>query len=112
MDKVFSAPKSDAARRLVFPDGATDLLPCPAGERRVRVVFNGALAAGRPLITQMAIDKHIAANILAASTKCVGDKVYGNMLLSLPGDAAAVEEAIRYLQAMPDILAEEVQDHV
>ena len=112
VDKVFSAPKSDAARRLVFPDGATDLLPCPAGERRIRVVFNGALAAGRPLITQMAIDKHIAANILAASTKCVGDKVYGNMLLSLPGDAAAVEEAIRYLQAMPDILAEEVQDHV
>ena len=112
VDKVFSAPKSDAARRLVFPDGASDLLPCPEGERRIRVVFNGALAAGRPLITQMAIDKNIAANILAASTKCVGDKVYGNMLLGLPGGTTQAQEAIRYLQTMPDVVAEEVRDNV
>lgn len=112
VEKVFSSPQSDAARRLVFPDGASDLLPAAAGEHRIRVVFNGALAAGRPLITQMAIDKHIAANILAASTKCVGDKVYGNMLLGLSGGAAEAEAAIRYLQAVPDVVAEEVLTRV
>ena len=44
----------------------------------------------------MAIEKHIAANILSASTRCVEDKVYGNMLLGLPGGRGnAVKEAIR-----------------
>ncbi len=76
------------------------------------MVFNGALAAGAPLITQMAMDKRIAANILGASTRIVGNKVYGNMLLGIPGGQARVEEAIAYLQSVADVTAEEVSAHV
>lgn len=107
---VFSDPKSAAARRLVFPDGAGAPV-YREGERRIRVVFNGAYAAGSPLITQMAIDKGIAANILAASTKIIGDKVYGTMLLGLPASDEIVAEAKSYLTKIADVSAEEVTEN-
>jgi D-methionine transport system ATP-binding protein len=60
---VFSRPKSKAAKRLVFPDGAEDAL-VETTQKTVRVVFNGAKATNTPMISQMALDIHIAANIL------------------------------------------------
>ena len=68
----------------------------------------GAFATNTPLITKMAMDEGIAANILAASTRCIGDKVYGNMLLGISGEGDELERASKYLQSMPDILVEEV----
>lgn len=113
VEEVFSHPKSAAARHLVFLDGTTEIqVVSNPGEIPIRVVFNGALAAGAPLITQMAMDKRIAANILGASTRIVGNKVYGNMLLGIPGGQARVEEAIAYLQSVADVTAEEVSAHV
>lgn len=107
---VFSSPRSDAARRLVFPEGEQSELPGTPGERRIRVVFNGALATGTPLIAQMAIEKNIAANILFASTRSIEEKVYGSMLLGIPGGAEKVQEATAYLQSMKDILVQEVTE--
>lgn len=109
---VFASPKSAAAKRLVFPDGAADFLSGNAEECRIRVVFNGALAASTPLIAKMAMEQNIAANILSASTRCIGDKVYGNMLLGIPGDRQQVGRAIDYLQAIPDIIVEEATENV
>lgn len=106
---VFAEPHSDAAKRLVFPDGSEEAVPGNPGERVLRVVFNGALAAGAPLITQMAIDERIAANILYASTRCLGDKVYGNMLLGLPDEEETVGRAVRYLNGMENVIITEVK---
>lgn len=108
VSEVFANPKSSAAKRLVFPDGANEVLEGENGEHRIRVVFNGTLATKKPLITQMAIDKNIAANILGASTRCIGDKVYGNMLLSIPGGEAEVQQAMEYLGGVPDIIVDEI----
>ena len=108
---VFSSPKSAAARRLVFPEGAQEILnPCP-GEHRLRVVFNGAPTTRTPLIAQMAIDLNIPANILSASTRPIGDKVYGNVLLGIPGDQGNLKKAIQYFTGFPGVLAQEVTDH-
>ena len=107
---VFSDPQSDAAKRLVFPDGAETVISGDFNDRRVRVVFNGALATTKPMITQMAMDKGIAANILSASTRCIGDKVYGNMLLGVDGDDHVVEEVKAYLQRVGDVIVEEVKE--
>ena len=107
---VFSDPQSDAAKRLVFPDGAETVISGEFNDRRVRVVFNGALATTKPMITQMAMDKGIAANILSASTRCIGDKVYGNMLLGIDGDNLVVEEVKAYLQRVGDVIVEEVKE--
>ena len=108
---VFSSPKSAAARRLVFPEGAQEILnPCP-GEHRLRVVFNGAPTTRTPLIAQMAIELNIPANILSASTRPIGDKVYGNVLLGIPGDQGNLKKAIQYFTGFPGVLAQEVTDH-
>ena len=107
---VFSDPQSEAAKRLVFPEGAETVISGEFNDRRVRVVFNGAPATTKPLITQMAMDKGIAANILSASTRCIGDKVYGNMLLGVDGDDQVVEEVKAYLQRVGDVIVEEVKE--
>ena len=109
---VFSSPKSAAAKRLVFPDGADEILTESAGERRIRVVFNGAIATRTPLIAKMAMEEQIAASILSASTRSIGDKAYGNMLLGIAGDEHMVRRAMEYLGSIQDVLVEEVTDHV
>lgn len=105
---VFSSPKSKAAKRLVFPDGADEIIAPSAGEKRIRVVFNGAMATRTPLIARMAIDKGIAASILSASTRTIGEKVYGNILLGISGDSETVKTAVKYLSEMHDVIIEEV----
>lgn len=103
---VFSKPQSAAAKKLVFPDGADEII-AETGEKKLRVVFNGALATRTPMITKMAVDINICANILAASTRCIGDKVYGNMLLGVP-DTESAARAVKYLEQTADVHVEEV----
>ena len=110
--EVFSHPKSEAARRLVFPEGdSAASLGEETGGRYLRVVFNGAEATSTPLIARMAVERGIEASIAYASTKSIGGKAYGSMLLSIPGGDGAIREAIAYLTQTPDVLAEEVQQH-
>ena len=105
---IFSRPQSSAARKLVFPDSEPVGQAVSPDERRIRVVFNGAVATNAPLITRMAIDTQIVANILCASTKCIGNKMYGNMLLGVSPDDATVQAAVDYLRGAEDVWAEEV----
>jgi len=110
--EVFSRPKSAAARKLVFPEGTDDgLILDEEGERMIRVVVNGAQAAATPLISRMAREIGIAANIAYASTRSIGGRVYGAMALGVAGDDDTVRRAIDFLQQMPDVLAEEVTHH-
>ena len=110
VSEVFAAPKSQAARRLVFPEGYEKSAEIIKGDNVIRVVFNGAKATNEPLIAKMAIDEGIAASILSASTKGIGDKAYGNIILGIPGGKAELERAMKYLRAMPDIFVEEVKN--
>ena len=111
VSEIFSAPKSDAARRLVFPEGYdTKSMEAYSDEPRIRVVFNGAQAAKTPLIATMAAEKGIFANIMAASTKSIGDKAYGSMMLGILGGREKLSEALSYLSEIEDITAEEVTD--
>ncbi len=111
VSEVFSRPQSAAARRLVFPEGDLPAVQSVKG-RLLRVVFNGAEAANTPLITRMAVEQGIQASIVYASTKSIGDKAYGLMLLGLPDDDSIVRTAIAYLTKTQGILAEEVTDGV
>ena len=111
--EVFAHPKSQAARNLVFPEGDDSSLNVGnAGEHFIRVVYNGAYAAGKPMIARLAIDKGIEANISYASTKGISGKAFGTILLSISGDEQAVKETIEYLTTEPGIEAEEVKVHV
>ena len=107
--EVFSHPKSAAARKLVFPEENSESpVVNPSKERVIRVVFNGASATGSPLIARMAVEKGVEANIVYASTKCIGDKVYGSMLLGIPSEGNQVRIATEYLTGLPNVAVQEV----
>ena len=106
---VFARPQSAAARRLVFPDGGEEMFVRSSDEYCLRVVFNGASATQTPLISKLAIEKNVMVNILSASTRNIGDKVYGNMVLGIRNEEE-LHIAMEYLGRVPDIVAEEVAD--
>ena len=107
--EVFSHPKTEAARRLVFPEGESDPVAVRSeDERFVRVVFNGGKATSTPLIANLAVEKGIQANISYASTRNIGEGMFGSMLLGITGGDEKVKETIDYLQSAPGVLAEEV----
>ena len=106
---VFSSPKSEAAKRLVYPEGYQNPVMSGKDGAVIRVVFNGANATETPLIAKMAIEENIAASILSASTRSIGDKAYGNMLLGISGGKEQTKRALDYLGSIPDIFVEEVK---
>ena len=105
---VFASPKSAAARRLVFPNGADDQVSNPNKEKRLRVIFSGAQAASMPLISSMAIEMNILVNIVSAATRCIDDKTYGSMLLGVPGGAEQAKMVSEYLGSVENVTVEEV----
>ena len=109
---VFSHPKSEAARRLVFPEGNPESLLCSLpGSRLIRVVFNGADATGKPIIARMATEIGVEANIAYASTRSIEGRAYGSMLLSIEDKNDDLARAIGYLTQDGDITAQEVTQY-
>ena len=109
---VFSHPKSEAARRLVFPEGNPESLLCSLpGSRLIRVVFNGADATGKPIIARMATEIGVEANIAYASTRSIEGRAYGSMLLSIEDKNDDLARAIGYLTQDGDITAQEVSQY-
>ncbi len=108
VSEVFASPSSQAAKRLVYPEGYDQPIASP-GEHLIRIVFNGADSAKTPLIAHMAMHENIAASIVSASTRSIGGKTYGNMLLGIPGGAEELRRAMDYLGGTPDIIVEEVK---
>lgn len=109
---VFSHPKSEAARRLVFPEGNPESLLCSLpGSRLIRVVFNGADATGKPIIARMATEIGVEANIAYASTRSIEGRTYGSMLLSIEDKNDNLARAIGYLTQDGDITAQEVTQY-
>ena len=109
---VFSHPKSEAARRLVFPEGNPESLLCSLpGSRLIRVVFNGADATGKPIIARMATEIGVEANIAYASTRSIEGRAYGSLLLSIEDKNDDLARAIGYLTQDGDITAQEVTQY-
>lgn len=104
VNDVFTMPKSAAAKRLVFSSNPDDNVPSHLSQNSVRVIYNGAAVAGTPIIARMAMDKKLEANILYAQTKCIGDKVFGNMILGINGGGEQLEAAVEYLENIPNII--------
>ena len=110
VEEVFASPKSEAGRRLVYPDGVPlEVYSAAADKARVvRVAFNGGTSY-QPLIATLAIECGVKANILGADTRNIDGRAFGTMLLGLPEDGA--EKALAYIRAQRDITVEEVPDY-
>ncbi len=93
---VFVSPKSAIARELVLPKNAA--VPEVRGETVLRLVFDG-LSSYEPIISNLSLECHTAVNILGADTKNIGGKAFGQMLLQLPEDEAAIVRIKAYLDS-------------
>ena len=108
VENVFSKPKTEAGRRLVYPDGLpNELLP---KTKVIRVAFNGGTAY-QPLIASLAIDCGVKVNILGADTRNIDGKAFGTMLLGLPEDENEAANALAYITSQKDVTVEEVPDY-
>lgn len=103
---VFSAPKSQAARHLVFPGGADLTVSDPQQERRIRLIFRSAQTTAIPLVARLSAEKGICANVISASTQRLSEEVYGSMLLGIPNHSW--EEALAFFRSVPNLQSEEV----
>ena len=106
VQEIFSHPKSAAARRLVYPAGATRTETMD-GYTTVRVAFNGTQTTDKPLVASLAIECSALVSILAADTRIVNGQTLGSMLLALPNDENR-EKALDYIKKYPGITYEEV----
>ena len=50
----------------------------------------------------------LSLKILSASTRTIGGKVFGNMLLGIPGGGESLRRAVDYLERVDDVITEEV----
>jgi D-methionine transport system ATP-binding protein len=108
VSEIFSNPKTEAAKKLVYPDGQ-NLLTIP-DSRVIRVVFDGGTSY-EPLIASLAIDCGVKVNILGADTRNLEGKAFGSMLLGLPKDEVQAAKALQYIAARDNVSYEEVTEY-
>ena len=92
---VFSNPKSQAAKKLVYPSN-----PFEASEpdgKVVRLVFDGTQSSV-PFIANLVEKTGIKVNILSANTKSVGGIGYGQMIVELPKDSKDRQTAVNFFK--------------
>ena len=80
---VFSNPKSNAAKKLVFP--SNPFAPSSKDGKLIRIVFDGTKSS-EPFIANLVEQTGKKVNILSANTRSVGGIGYGQMVLELPED--------------------------
>ena len=102
VSQVFSRPRAAATRALVFPDMAEGQMSSGYGQL-VRLVFQGSVTTNKPLIASMAMECGIAANILGASTRTVGKREYGYMLIEIPGGPDELAKALKYISGVDNV---------
>ena len=108
VEDIFSNPKTEIGRQLVYPGGVQiDRLHAV---RVIRIAFNGG-SSDEPLIASLAIDCGVKVNILGADTRSIEGKAFGTMLLGLPEDPGDAAKALQYIRSQPNITVEEVENH-
>lgn len=106
--EIFANPKTNAARKLVYPGGMSGH-GYGNDTPRIRVAFNGSNSTDRPLVAAMAVDCGVLLSVISADTSLLDGQVYGSMLLGLPRDKGQAAKALDYLRKFPGISVEEVQ---
>ena len=98
VNEVFSNPKSLAAKKLVFPEGFDDILSISSSKKMIRIVFDGQKVKEKPIIALMSQQTGVLASISYASTKSIGGKLYGSMILTVD-DTSQLTKVLDYLNS-------------
>lgn len=95
--EIFANPKSEAAKHLVLP-GRQEWNPFEMTDKPcIRILFDGR-AAGDPLIANLVKKTGETVNILCANTKTVGGVGFGQMIVELPKEKAAIDRITAFLK--------------
>lgn len=108
VEEIFSRPRTEAGRRLVFREESQ--YPIMAGKRCIRIVFNGN-SSFEPVIGNMVLECKTPVNILLADTKDIGGVAHGQMILQLPGEDVTANKMIQYLKEK-NLTVEELDHYV
>ena len=107
VEEIFSKPKSEAARKLVFPESKT--IDRFTGTRCCRIVFDGRCSF-EPVIANMILSCKEAVNIIFADTKNIDGRAVGQIVIQMPEDNRASQKMINYLSEK-GLVAEEVSGY-
>ncbi len=91
---IFKNPKSEIARKLIFPDGHKENEV--TNGRKIRIVFNGENSY-KPVFANMIFECKVSANILHAETEDVDGKAFGQLLFEIPDNDGDYERVKKYL---------------
>ena len=95
VQEIFTHPKTDATRQLVYREEEDPVTYRPGEGRFLRVVYNGSHAL-EPIIAKMILDPNLPVNIIHANLRSIEGDTYGDMVIQLP-DLVESERAMRYL---------------
>lgn len=97
---IFAQPKTQAARRLFFPDEQKMELENrgkTSTRNRLRIVYDGR-SAYDPTIANMIMELRAPVNILYANMDVVGDEQKGQMVICLADDEEIADKQKKYLK--------------
>lgn len=95
VQEIFTHPKTDATRQLVYREEEDPVTYRPGEGRFLRVVYNGSHAL-EPIIAKMILELNLPVNIIHANLRSIEGDTYGDMVIQLP-DLVESERAMRYL---------------
>lgn len=96
VEEVFSRPKTDAAKKLVYH--SNNSVSEMTSKRCIRIVFDGK-SSFEPVIANMVLECRAQVNILFADTRDISGQAFGQMVLQLPDDEMVSDKIIHYLQS-------------
>ena len=105
--EIFSEPKSKIGRQLILGDAITNVKI--SHSRKIRIIFDGRESM-EPVLANMILACKVPVNIMYASTRDVGGKAMGQMIIQLPEDEADAARALHYLKTVK-IPFEEVKEN-
>lgn len=97
--EIFTNPKTDAAKHLVFPLTQEDNPFDMTDKQCYRIVFDG-LSAYEPIIANLVEQTGEKVNILSANTRSVGGVGFGQMIIELPEEPHKAEVVIDYFKSV------------
>lgn len=105
---IFTHPKTDATRQLVYREDEDPVTYRPGEGRFLRVVYNGSHAL-EPIIGQMILDLRIPVNIIHANLRSIEGDTYGDMVIQV-SNVMESERVSRYLKDRGIAVEEVSQD--
>ena len=107
VEQVFFHPRTEAARKLVLPEGRPSVSLVP--DRLYRIVFDGA-SSFEPVIANMILECRAPVNIMFADTRDIDGKAFGQMVLQLPDNEETVRRMVHYVTSRGLIMEEVKED--